>query len=491
MTRHRLSSSRLLITLGAVWVLAACSGSSSREAEGSSAGTAAPADSTLSSETASNDSVSSEEQLSDAFGPGEFMLPDPRLGLTTLSSYRASLTVSFEGTDGGNALQWTSTSVMLRSADPTAAQVTIENTGDLPTADPGYVAEVSGAAYRRDQAGSCTADAAGEQFSLLDVLEPAGELAGVIGAEDLGQKAIGGVDTLGYSFDERAVGQAGVTKIDGEVWVADDIGYVVAYAMTSQGGADLFGDGVEGTISWQYELTDVNQPVTVELPDECAAGLVHAPMLPDAANVANVPGRLNYDTASTLADVLAFYQQAATDTGWVATGDAAVGERGGSVEFSNGDDYISIIVITTDSGSSVNIIIGDQPSDGGGGGGGGGAGQGEATFEMHGGHETSGTWVFVPEFSFFGGGSWTMSFTDPANPMPAGAFLTLALTPGDQNISFSDGATTIIAGADVCAFVIDHQSTDGAAGTVNCTGVRSLGPSAGTIDISISFDVAA
>lgn len=496
MTRHRLSRSKLLVTLGAAWLMAACNGSSGGGASNGSTGTSGADGSTVvnepaSSDAASSDSVLGEDQLGEAFGPGDFMLPDPVVGLTTLSSYRASLTVSFEGTDGDKPLTWTSTTMMLRTTDPTAAQVTVDNTGDIPQADPAYLAETGGTAYRGDQAGTCTAEAADPESSLVAVFEPAAELAGVIGAEPLGQKVVGGVDALGYGFDERAVGQPGVGHTTGEVWVAHDGGYVLAYTMTSEGSDDLFGDGVEGRITWQYELTDVNQPVAVEVPADCTAGLVDAPMPNDASIVVNAPGLLSYDTASSMADVLAFYQDASTGMGWAPAGESAVGDTGGSVEFIEGDTLISIIVTTTDAGSRVDVIIGDKPSDGGGGNGGsgGGGGQGDATFTLTGGHQAAGTWEFAPQFSFFGGGSWTMTFQDPTNPMPAGPFLTLTLASDDPNLSLSEGGVTIVAHADVCTFNIDHQDAGGASGTIDCKGAQAMGPASGGIDISITFDV--
>ena len=306
-------------------MLAACTGASEDQATNSTLATG-------SSLTTGSDGSTTSGATSpgEAFGPGDFMLPDPLIGLTTLSGYRASLTVSFEGTNEGEPQQWASTSELLRSADPAAAQLTVENTGDLPPADPTYVAELGGTTYRRDQAGTCTAEAADPEMSLINLLEPAGGLAGVIGAEPLGQKTIGGIDAAGYSFDERAVGQAEIARTSGEVWVAADGGYVLEYTMTSEGADDLFGDGAEGTITWQYELTEVNLPVVIEVPGDCPAGLVAAPMLPDASNVVNAPGLLSYHTGAAVADVLAFYQEASSDLGWAGSGEAAVGGHGGS-----------------------------------------------------------------------------------------------------------------------------------------------------------------
>jgi hypothetical protein len=483
---------RVFIALSALAWLSACSGSSSSSSSTTNvaatvASTVAPKGSGATDATSPADSVALDAASSDATGPGDFLLPDPLVGLSELSSYRAALTVTFEGTDGGKGLHWSSTTVMQRSAQTTAA-VTIENSGDIPAADPGYIGELNGMEFRRDATGGCTAEAGDRDTSMLDVFEPAAELAGVLGAETAGSKAIGNIDAQGYSFDERAVGQAGLGHTTGEVWVAADTGVVLTYAMTSKGGAELFGDGVDGTISWAYELTDVDAPVSVEVPDACRAGLLGAPTPEGATDVVNTADVLTYQTGLSTADVLSFYDKASTDLGWTSTGSSA-NDTSGTAEFSAGDKVVTIIVTASDAGSSVNLMLGDKPSSGGAGGGGGGAGgpaQGQATFDMRGSHTATGTWEFAPAFSAFGGGSWRISFTDPANPLPAGSFLTLVLTPGDENLSFSDGGATIIAGPDVCTFSVDHQDAGGASGTVECAGAKGMG-TGGSIDISITF----
>ena len=477
---------RSIIATVAVCALAACSGSSTAKKDNASIATATNDSGTTTAPT-STETASSLPRAGEGVGPGDFILPDPKVGLSSLSSYKSSLTVSFEGASGAGSRQWSATSKMLRSVDRAASQWTTANSGDRPPANPSYVAETGGTTYSVDQTGACTAAASSPGSSKLTLLEPATELPGVMGAEPLGEKDIGGVHAVGYKFDERAVGQAAAVDTTGEIWIASDGGHVLEFAMTSKGADELFGKGLSGTITWHYQLTDINQPIAVELPQGCPAGLINAPMPADAAKVLEAPGLLSYETASSAADVLAFYKQASGALGWIPAGEAS-GDTGGSAEYTSGGNHlVSIIISAVDSGTRVNIVVGDQPA-GGGGGGGGVAAQGQATFELTGAHAASGTWVFVPQFSFFGGGMWTLTFDDPANPMPAGPFLTLALTPGNENLSFSDGTATILAGADVCTFTIDHQDAGGAAGTVNCTGARAMS-SGGAININITFAV--
>src|SRR5262249_32288519 len=81
------------------------------------------------------------------FGSGPFELADPRIGLADLSSYTATLTMSFDGTKDGNAYQWSKTYVMIVNKDPAARQLTIQKSGSLTSIDEVNMAESGGVAY--------------------------------------------------------------------------------------------------------------------------------------------------------------------------------------------------------------------------------------------------------------------------------------------------------------------------------------------------------
>src|SRR5574340_426526 len=92
------------------------------------------------------------------FGTGPFVLEDPRVGLSDLPSYTATLTLAFDGTQGGKPAQWTKTYVMLAQKDPAGRQLTIQKTGALPNVEPVFGAEWGGAAYSWQGENTCTAD---------------------------------------------------------------------------------------------------------------------------------------------------------------------------------------------------------------------------------------------------------------------------------------------------------------------------------------------
>jgi len=423
--------------------------------------------------------------LAVASGPGDFVLFDALVGLSDLTGYRASLTTSFVGVSGSGPQQWQVTSTMVRVGEA-AMQVTFEYDGDFAAVDPIYVAELGGTVYYRDIDGVCTAHAGGGDGSTTAAFEPADQLAGVVGAELIGDRDIGDVAAVGYRFDERAVGLYGSALARGEVWVARDGGFVVEYVLEIDATDELFGDGVDGTMSWRYELSESDLPHQIEVPDDCPPGMVMAPKPQDAAVVVDAPGILAYDTASTIDDVLDLYRAASTELDWVPTGDDATRETGGLVTFDYGRFLVSVFATAREEGgSSVTILMTTESAEDPGTGG--ATPEGTATIEITGGHEATATWVFVEQFSFFSG-SWTMTFTDPDDPLPDGSFLTIVLIPGAENLTFSDGRITILAETDACTYDIGHQDASGAAGTITCLGLSASG-AAGPVDLNISFEV--
>jgi hypothetical protein len=342
----------LLLVLMVLFASAAC------QAGGSSpAITQAPE--IVASETAAPatvpEAVSVEADV--AFGSGPFNFPDTKAGLADLSSYKATLMLSFDGTRAGQPSQWSKTYVLLSTKEPAALQLTIEKTGDVSDLDTVLMAEVDGVAYEARGENACNANVIEEANSLIERLDPAGFLSFVIGAEEAGVETVNEVAANHYTFDERAFGQLGLAKSMGEMWVASEAGYIVKYIVTTEGDADYFGEGVEGTLTWDYELTDVNQPVTFALPDDCPPGMVDVPLLPDATNVLNMPSVLAYDTTSSLADIAKFYQSEIPKLGWELTGEPTITESTVLMEFTQGKQIMTLIVTTGDR-TTVNAILG-------------------------------------------------------------------------------------------------------------------------------------
>jgi len=302
------------------------------------------------------------------FGPGAFNLPDAAAHLADLDSYQATLKLSFAGSSGGKSQHWSKTYVMLSAKDPAARQVTVARSGDLPELAPIYIAEVAGVAYQVGGEQSCAAAVFKPDESPAQALEPAALLTGVIGADEAGADTVNGAQASHYTFDERALGLAGLAKAQGELWVAAESGYLVKYMLTTTGGADYFGPDTTGILTWDYELTQVGQPVDIQLPADCPAGRVTAPQLPDAANVQSLPGVLTYDSASSLAEAVTFYQDQLPPLGWVLTGDPVdtgalpIDQTTVILDFTQAQQTLTVILTAGPAGTQVRVAQADvQP----------------------------------------------------------------------------------------------------------------------------------
>jgi hypothetical protein len=292
------------------------------------------------------------------FGPGPFNFPDTKAGLADLTSYKATLTLSFDGTQDGKAQKWSKTYVMSSAKKPAALRLTIKKTGDLTNLDPVFMAEAGGANYERRGENACTATVIEAGNSLRDRMEPAGFLTFVIGAEEAGSETVNDVAAHHYTFDERAFGQPSLAKSKGEIWVASAGGYIVKYVLATKGDANYFGEGIVGTLTLDYELTDAGRPAAIQLPVDCPAGLVDAPLLPDATDVLNMPGLLSFTTSKSITEAILFYQQKLPAVGWQLAGDPTIGDTAGLLEFNQAGQVLSVIITTSDGSTTVHIVVG-------------------------------------------------------------------------------------------------------------------------------------
>lgn len=291
------------------------------------------------------------------YGSGPFNLPDAGVGLSELSSYEATLILSFDGTRDGQSEKWSQTYVMQAQKDPAARQLTIEKSGDLPDLDPVFMAEAGGTSYERNGDGACSAVQIATGNSLADRMEPANLLNYVIGADEAGSETVN--DTLAdhYTFDQYALGQEDRTQSTGEMWVASEGGYIVKYVLTTKGKADYFGDGIEGALSFDYELTAVNGPVEISIPADCPSGFVDAPQLPDASNVVSNLGVLTYETASSVQDAAAFYQQELPNAGWQAAGEPSITDKSALLAFERDSQSLTVSITAENGKASVLIAL--------------------------------------------------------------------------------------------------------------------------------------
>ena len=141
------------------------------------------------------------------------------------------------------------------------------------------------------------------------------------------------------------------------MWVATDGGYIVRYTLSTTAAADYFGEGSDGTLTYDYTLTDINAQPQIALPADCPQAAVDVPLLADAADVVRVPGLTSYTTASAPEEVVEFYQQELPALGWAQTADPTVSDTDTFVNFTRGEEQLSVIVGSDDTPTSVRLIV--------------------------------------------------------------------------------------------------------------------------------------
>lgn len=293
-----------------------------------------------------------------AFDPELFEFSDSSVGLAELPGYRSSLSLAFDGTRGGEPEQWTRTYEMLANQTPATRQLAMESSGAVAEPADLWMAEQDGILYELNPQGDCQASVAPEGGLLASQWEPASFLPRPIGAEEAGSETVNGLLASHYTFDERAIRENGRTESAGEVWIAAQ-GYVVRYLLTTQASSGYFGEDVEGTLTYEYDLTDIGQPALADLPEDCSPGLLHAPLMHDAEDVTQFPTVTRYHTPSTIAEVIAFYQEQFRGLGWLPSGDPVITEAIGGLEFTRDNQGISVIASPSEAGTIVWLLLSD------------------------------------------------------------------------------------------------------------------------------------
>ena len=97
--------------------------------------------------------------------------------------------------------------------------------------------------------------------------------------------------------------------------------------------------------------------IVVAVPPGCPSGFVDVPMLADATDVFSSPGVSSYLTASTPADVAAFYQTQLPALNWQPTGAPVVSDNLAVVDFVRGNEQLRLIVSVGTGGTTVLISL--------------------------------------------------------------------------------------------------------------------------------------
>jgi hypothetical protein len=280
--------------------------------------------------------------------PGTYFVGDPAKGLDSQAAYRATLTLSFSGTQSGKSSQWSQSYDLTVAKNPKSRLLAYQESGLDPNA-PAYPAlegVVDGVLYTKALAAdTCAAAFVSDGYDPATLPEPASLLPKIRQASPAGAvETIGGQAATPYSFEAAAVTPEAGVQGSGKVWLAADGSTILKYSLALKGGSEFFGDGSSGSMTWEYTFLPVEASLSSLLPAGCPRSFAELPVMADAKNILRFPGFQSYETSSKVEDVANFYLEKLPAAGFTLVGDARIGTVNASLAFSKDDLTIDILV---------------------------------------------------------------------------------------------------------------------------------------------------
>ena len=289
-----------------------------------------------------------EEQSGGGEKGEELSLSSVTTGLQDLKSYRSHLEMTFEDASSGE--QQVIEMEMEVVNDPPAQHIRFTNSGMGGTME---IFRIGDQQYFISE-GQCISMAADDEEEMGDFINPDDVMGGLEGlTRVMPDETVNGVRCQHYTFDESSLMEEGVTSAKGDVWIAEDGGYVVKYTMQAEGKDPETQQ--EGHIEWDYQVLEVNTPITIEPPENCGGAASEFPIMDDATGLTTMAGLTSYESPSSFDDVLAFYRAQMPSQGWTETDDSFVSDGNAMLNYTKDGRTVSITIST--SGDKVSVLI--------------------------------------------------------------------------------------------------------------------------------------
>jgi hypothetical protein len=295
--------------------------------------------------------------------------------LEGFNSYRTETTVRWEGTDNGEPASGALTIKYASVREPPAMQMEMSgndfgaghgdemsNVSFIQVGDTAWFYESESDSWMQVPSGDFGFEE-GFFFTPEDFLS---EFEPNSGKRSPFPQDVNGVSCYKYSFDEKDFAEMDpsegeVTYAKGEAFVAVDGGYVVKLTMememqSADDQAEVFDNG---TMWLDYNLTDVNQPITIEPPAEAmdqTQGREDIPQLPDAQQISAMDNFIMYSTDRSVSEAAEFYEREMPASGWQSEGDSMVMEDAAFLNFTK-DGATASIIISFDEMEGTNVIV--------------------------------------------------------------------------------------------------------------------------------------
>jgi hypothetical protein len=298
-------------------------------------------------------SPAEEGEEGDGEEADEADLPSVSMELDVLDSYVAYFKMTMKESE--NASEESLYEMRVEFVrDPLAESVTVW--GDDPSEGMQSI-RIGDMQYLSFGEGECIATSASDEDEIAgEMLDPEEVIGGISSAKRVRpDETINGIRCRHYTFDESAFVTQQFARASGEAWIAVDGDYVVKYVAQVEGENPETGE--DGYMLVEYEISDINEPLVIEPPADCAAlDEADFPLMPDASDVSLMGTMATYATGSGVSDVVVFYQEEMAALGWTEDDGAFVSDEAAMLNFSKDGESLVVSVSVDDSRCIVTII---------------------------------------------------------------------------------------------------------------------------------------
>ncbi len=170
---------------------------------------------------------------------------------------------------------------------------------------------------------------------------------------------VNGVKADHYKVENVGVGFGDLNSESGEVWIAQDGGYVVHIEGQAEGTFDL-STSVKGQMEWTYDLKDVNQAFTIELPEICANqqnALGDLPIPDNATKVSTLGQIITFGTPDKPDVVAKYFRDNLPGKGWKITEDTTMGDTLFMLSVEKDGQSLSIMIASDEQTKGTSVVI--------------------------------------------------------------------------------------------------------------------------------------
>ena len=130
-----------------------------------------------------------------------------------------------------------------------------------------------------------------------------------------------GIPAQRYSVKTVELTSGSVTEAAGEVWIAQQGQFVVRFSGGASGSFALSGQNSDGSLSWEYDLSEYNTLAEIELPSACQEQQAAAefPIPDNSTNRTIFNGFISFESPNSALSVARFYRARLPQDGWRIT----------------------------------------------------------------------------------------------------------------------------------------------------------------------------